>query len=292
MVGAAAPEQISINYGATVDAFTVNWVTASAGDSTVQYGTSATFGSTATGTSSSYKFGSYTSGFIHTATITGLNPKTKYYYQCGGASSGWSSTSTFTSNSVGLEFPYTFGVLGDVGQTANSNNTMHHVLSNPTVRSTFITGDISYADSDQPRWDSFQRLASPMTSVLPFMVASGNHEEESTGGVQYVPYNARYNMPFAASFKSSSRNLWYSYETGPVHVIILASFVDFSTSSPQYKWLVSDLAAINRAVTPWVIAMAHAPWQVSKQTTVSVLFEPHSMFSLCVDSCVLLSLSL
>ena len=40
-------------------------------------------------------------------------------------------------------------------------------------------GDLSYADSDQPRWDSYQRLVQNLSSNMPFMVASGNHESEA-----------------------------------------------------------------------------------------------------------------
>ena len=54
--------------------------------------------------------------------------------------------------------------------------------------------------------------------------------------------------------------LYYSYEAGPVHVIILASFFTFTAGSDQYKFLQSDLAAIDRSKTPWVIALIHAPW--------------------------------
>jgi hypothetical protein len=81
-----------------------------------------------------------------------------------------------SSPGVGAIFPYTFGVIGDLGQTAYSADTIAHVLANPAVDSAFLTGDVSYADGDQPRWDSFQRMADPLASAMPFMVASGNHE--------------------------------------------------------------------------------------------------------------------
>ena len=56
--------------------------------------------------------------------------------------------------------------------------------------------------------------------------------------------------------------MYFSYEAGPVHVISLASFYPggFSASSPLTVWLKGDLAAIDRAKTPWVIVSLHAPW--------------------------------
>ena len=74
----------------------------------------------------------------------------------------------------------------------------------------------------------------------------------------YQAYAARYaSMP---SKGSPDGPLYYSYEAGPVHVIILASFFTFTAGSPQYKFLQSDLAAIDRSKTPWVITLIHAPW--------------------------------
>lgn len=34
----------------------------------------------------------------------------------------------------------------------------------------------------------------------------------------------------------------------------------YGPSSEQYAWLARDLAAVDRARTPWVIAVFHAPW--------------------------------
>ena len=55
-----------------------------------------------------------------------------------------------------------------------------------------------------------------------------------------------------------------------MHVIVLASFVAFTASSPQYAFVQADLAKIDRAKTPWVIAAAHAPWRTSNTGTCRV----------------------
>lgn len=34
----------------------------------------------------------------------------------------------------------------------------------------------------------------------------------------------------------------------------------YSRSSAQYAWLLRDLAAVDRARTPWLIVSFHAPW--------------------------------
>ena len=38
----------------------------------------------------------------------------------------------------------------------------------------------------------------------------------------------------------------------PVHNIMLSPYVDYTIGSPQYTWLVNDLKAIDRTMTPFV----------------------------------------
>ena len=54
--------------------------------------------------------------------------------------------------------------------------------------------------------------------------------------------------------------LYYSYEVGPAHVIVLASFFVYSSGSAQYNWLQADLAKVDRTKTPWLLVIIHAPW--------------------------------
>ena len=65
-------------------------------------------------------------------------------------------------------------------------------------------------------------------------------------------------MPHIAS--ASPSNLWWSRDVGPVHIISLCSYTASTPGSLQHRWLVRDLAAIERGRTPWVIVMLHVPW--------------------------------
>ena len=49
------------------------------------------------------------------------------------------------------------GLIGDLGQTEDSNKTLHH-LKKLDVATVLNVGDLSYADSFQPRWDSWGAL--------------------------------------------------------------------------------------------------------------------------------------
>lgn len=124
-----------------------------------------------------------------------------------------------------------------------------------------LPGDLSYADFIQPLWDSFGRLVEPLASQRPWMVTQGNHEIERIPLFHKTPftsYNARWRMPFEES--GSTSNLYYSFDTAGVHVVMLGSYTDFEPDSEQYKWLEQDLKKTDRKKTPWIVVVIHAPW--------------------------------
>jgi hypothetical protein len=62
--------------------------------------------------------------------------------------------------------PTSLALVGDLGQTENSTKTMHHIYqaahvlngTNPPVSALLIAGDMSYADGDPHRWESWFEL--------------------------------------------------------------------------------------------------------------------------------------
>ena len=154
---------------------------------------------------------------------------------------------------------FRFGA-GDPGQTDWTKSTLNHVAAS-NYDLLLLPGDLSYADNVQTLWDSFGRLVQPLASQRPWMVTEGNHEIEILTPLdQFRAYNARWRMPYELS--GSTSNLYYSFDAagGAVHVIMLGSYTGYLPGSAQYRWLVSDLAKINRQATPWVVALMHAPW--------------------------------
>jgi hypothetical protein len=259
---AGGPEQLWVALGATPDAVALSWLTNATGaQSLVRWGlASGALANKATGAAGKpFVCGSYTSGAVHIVNVSGLPLATRIFYTVGDDATGVSSERSFvTSPGARASYPYVFGIMGDPGQTNNSNATFNHLASNPQINSVFIPGDLSYADSDMPRWDSWGRLVDPLASTIPTMVASGNHEID--GACLYTAYQARYaNMPST----TSDGPLYYSYEVAGAHVIILASFFVFSENSAQYNWLVADLKNVDRSRTPWLIVLLHAPWYTS-----------------------------
>ena len=57
-----------------------------------------------------------------------------------------------------------------------------------------------------------------------------------------------------------SRNFWYSYDIGGMHVVSSSSEHDYSSpDSPQMQWLAQDLekAVANRDKVPWIVVAIH-----------------------------------
>lgn len=220
----------------------------------------------------------YSSGLLHTAVVgncggncQALVPGRKYFYRVGDPSLGWSGEMEFVAppaSELVPGAPATFAVFGDIGQTVYSLQTLGGMRAS-TAAAAINVGDLSYADGDQARWDAWGRLIQPVMSRIPMMPTAGNHEvdaadDEPTGS--YIPFQAytlRFPVPHLAS--GSGSPLYYSFNMAGVHFVMLGSYTDYDEGSPQYRWLQADLAAMDRSVTPWLVAAMHKPWYCSNK---------------------------
>ncbi|XP_042511623.1 purple acid phosphatase 22-like [Macadamia integrifolia] len=249
------PQQVHISLVGR-DHARVTWITDNRKvPSIVEYGqTPGKYEASATGEHESYHYFLYRSSKIHHVKIGPLNQSTTYYYRCGGTGQDF-SFKTPPSN-----FPIEFAVAGDLGQTEWTASTLSHI-GEEDYDVLLLPGDLSYADTQQPLWDSFGRLVQPYASRRPWMVTQGNHEVETYQFFENKPfkaYNARWLMPFEES--GSTSNLYYSFEVAGVHIVMLGSYTDFNVTSNQYKWLKADLAKVDRGRTPWLVVLIHVPW--------------------------------
>ncbi|KAE9447282.1 hypothetical protein C3L33_20794, partial [Rhododendron williamsianum] len=236
--GYNAPQQVHITQGDHEgNAVIVSWVTvAEPGSSEVLYWTDTnTEKCKAVGRVVTYKFYNYTSGYIHHCTFS-----TKYYYEVGidhTTRMFWFTTPPKT----GPDVPYTFGLIGDLG-------------------------DLSYADHypfhDNVRWDTWGRFTERSVAYQPWIWTAGNHEIDFAPelGVTetFKPFSHRYHTPYRAANSTSS--FWYSIKRASAYIIVLSSYSAYGKYTPQYLWLQAELPKVNRSETPWLIVLMHAPW--------------------------------
>ncbi|PIA59007.1 hypothetical protein AQUCO_00400097v1 [Aquilegia coerulea] len=251
----AHPQQVHISLVGK-DHMRVSWVTTDKNaPSTVEYGKlPGKYDMSMTGEHTTYRYFFYKSGKIHHVKIGPLEPGMTYYYCCGGAEK------EFSFKTPPSKFPIEFAVAGDLGQTEWTASTLLHI-NKTDYDVLLLPGDLSYADTQQPLWDTFGRFVEPYASRRPWMVTQGNHEVEAFPIIHahpFVAYNSRWIMPSDES--GSSSNLYYSFDVAGVHIIMLGSYTDFDANSAQYKWLQADLAKVNRQKTPWLVVLLHAPW--------------------------------
>lgn len=188
---------------------------------------------------------------------------TKYYYRIGNESSA-REFSFSTPPKIAPDAPYTFGIIGDLGQTFHSLSTFKHYLQS-NGQAVLYVGDLSYADNYEYdngiRWDTWGRFIEPSAAYQPWIWTAGNHEIEYRPKlgqtVPFQPYLHRYQVPYIAS--GSTSPLWYSVKRASAHIIVLSSYSPFAKYTPQWVWLKSEIQHVDREKTPWLIVLMHAP---------------------------------
>lgn len=264
--GYNAPQQVHITQGDyDGKAVIISWVTASEpAPSEVFYSKEENrYDQKAVGEMTNYTFYDYKSGYIHHCLVDGLEYNTKYYYKIGTGDSArefWFQTPP----AIDADASYTFGIIGDLGQTFNSLSTLQH-YEKSGGQSVLFVGDLSYADryehNDGIRWDSWGRLVERSTAYQPWIWNTGNHEIEYRPDLgetsTFKPYLHRYRTPYLAS--SSSSQMWYAVRRASAHIIVLSSYSPFVKYTPQWMWLKGELERVDREKTPWLIVLMHSP---------------------------------
>lgn len=228
-------------------------------------------------------------GYIHTATMTGLAPGETVYYSFGSPASGRSDQRFFRASAApGPEVRTSMLVFADMGASEVDGCRYHWGETSAFETAAYLTaeatgaasggdevgadmlldiGDISYATGYSARWDAEMSVLETMASRVPLMVGDGNHERTApgtgcvydgndSGGECGVPTHARFPMP---SPNGNLSAFWWSLDQGSVHIAMINTELPLAAGSPQHVWLAADLAAVDRAVTPWVIVSGHRP---------------------------------
>jgi predicted phosphodiesterase len=104
------------------------------------------------------------------------------------------------------------------------------------------TGDLVARGTDYSLWSrEFFKPAECYLDHIPFFSVLGNHEQDGTNYLNY--------------FDLPGNKLWYSFDSGPVHVLAL-DFRSEKANQAQYKFARKDLLS-SRA--PWKLVVLHTP---------------------------------
>ncbi|EEY65379.1 calcineurin-like phosphoesterase [Phytophthora infestans T30-4] len=133
--------------------------------------------------------------FHHHAKITGLKPRTKYFYKVGsrGDEKYKGDVGSFvTARPATDESTFNVLIYGDLGDGENSVDTIANVnqLTSNDIDLVYHLGDIAYADDDflvlkqaagffyEEVYNKWMNSLMPLMSRVPYMVLVGNHEAE------------------------------------------------------------------------------------------------------------------
>ena len=246
----------------------VSWVTAgsAASSEVVAFGTrSGALSSNATGTSSVFTDGGAIDAItIHVATLTGLAAATQYFYQVpGGAELAFTNQPARAGGAVNAILA-DFGFVNDVAMDALLSQ-----VAAGAFDAVIHAGDLAYnlQDSMGAVGNDFMNAISPAVARVPYYTVPGNHEADV--GDSFGNFKARFAAVSQLGASSGSgSNLYYSWTDAAVgaHYVAIDTEMWSYGGTPaeiaaQGKWLEADLAAVDRAATPWVIAYGHkAPW--------------------------------
>jgi hypothetical protein len=73
----------------------------------------------------------------------------------------------------------------------------------------------------------------------------------------------------AGKASGSGSNFWYSFDTPNIHWIGFTAetwTMSAGQLAAQKAWMTADLQAVDRTVTPWVVAYSHKSWQMDSTT--------------------------
>ena len=295
--------QIHMAQGKNYSTMTISWLSDCTGSSIVKYGIKQnnmsyiSHGYDITYSFTYYDNPKYTSKYIHHVELKGLEPSTTYHYQCSCYNIVSETNYFITGTEPGDSIVYSFGIIGDIGQTSDTELTLNHMRLNRDVQTILHAGDLSYADCNQTLWDTYGELTENLSKTVSWMVGPGNHEiefYEYSGSNQtlFLAYESRYKMPsikppeygdiiIDSSINPRSQqpyctpsvflaeydygNSFYSFEIGLSHIIYLNPYTRSDKDSNQYKWFLDDISNINRIRTPWIIIVMHCPWYSSNK---------------------------
>ncbi len=200
---------------------------------------------------------------IHSVTLTGLKPGTRYRYRVGDGAS-WSEPHTFVTAATTVP-GFKFLVFGD-SQSSNYDvwrATIHRAYeANPDAVFLTNVGDLVDVGQDFAQWNGWFAAAQGVVDTIPAMPVTGNHES-------YTP-ERQFSLPvyFTAQFKlplngpEALKGQVYSFDYGDVHFIMLDSqeneekrFVPAMLENEK-AWLEEDLRAANKK---WKVVFMHRP---------------------------------
>ncbi|OQP46251.1 metallophosphoesterase [Niastella yeongjuensis] len=223
--------------------------------------------------------------FEHKVTITGLSPRTKYYYAIGGGPGDTlqkgSDNYFVTLPPPGAEGSYRIGVFGDCGNNSvNQRSVRDQVikyLADKPMDAWILLGDNAYTSGQDPEFQEkfFNIYKDNLLKKYPLFPAPGNHDyndfyqyKATAQATHDIAYYQNFSMPTKGECGgvASGTQAFYSFDIGNVHFLSIDSYGKedketrlYDTLGAQVQWIKKDLEAFHNTKRGWVVAYWHHP---------------------------------
>lgn len=213
---------------------------------------------------------------IYTATITGLEAGTTYYYKVGDGTN-WSDIHTFTTEAKDTN-SFKFLIFGDSQSGVATNpeyalwkkTIQNSFAANPDAKFFVNVGDLVEIGQLYEHWNNWFDATKGVIDTIPEIPTQGNHET-----YQNANYNAGKPQNFVHLFQvlqngpESLKSQTYSFDYGNAHIVMLDSQEDEESPisgdilNAQKAWLEKDLSSTNKA---WKLVFFHKTPYYNKAT--------------------------
>lgn len=180
----------------------------------------------------------------HEVSVTGLEADTSYAYGVFVADVEVTADLQFaTVPPLGSDL--TFIVFGDTRSGHDEHQAVIDVMAEEDAMFLVHTGDLVATGDDLVLWDTFFSIEGELLSRLAMYPVPGNHDEADGEAVDYQ-----------AAFALPGNELYYSFDVGHIHFVMLDQYVnavaacavdemlvDRCLDEEQVAWLEADLAA-------------------------------------------------
>ncbi len=209
---------------------------------------------------------------LYAYTISSLTPGTQYFYRV--VVSNQDATGSFFTAPDQNATDVKFISYGDDRSNPNIHNAIAGQVdqlfqADPGYQTlNLVVGDLVANGNSDTLWTS--ELFSPSLTNIRTELANisdlpilGNHEGSGSLFLRYFP------MPFVADG-------YWSFDYGPMHVVMLDQYVSYGAGSPEYNWVKNDLAATTKK---WKVVAIHEPgWSANgghpNNATIQSVYEP------------------
>ncbi len=223
--------------------------------------------------------------FEHKVKLSGLSPRTKYYYAIGGGHADTLQAGPdnhFVTLPVpGTEGAYRIGVFGDCGNNSTRQRDVRDqvmkYLEDKPMDAWILLGDNAYSYGTDPEFQEkfFNIYKDDLLKKYPLYPAPGNHDyndlyrfKSTAQSTHDVAYYQNFSMPTEgeAGGVPSHTQAFYSFDIGNIHFLSLDSYGKednetrlYDTLGAQVQWIKKDLEAFRNTKRGWVIAYWHHP---------------------------------